>query len=379
MPIVKIPKRPKWVSTGTLTISQAQVLVEAMEAGKATNVVEIGTASGYSTAVFASALQNSGRDWRLDTVDCSEKCYFDETKHVGQCIEELVKDTSRIFIHTPCTSLNIHEIFSGRSIDFAYIDGSHSSPWAAIDLLALLPNLREDALVAIDDIILPFRKGYSHQNASRDLFRAWKGPKWVDDRAPNLGLMHLSDKTQAASDAVATLLADWDEGLSNAAFFGLETVLQRIEHLPYQGKRALKALLQKTSTSTANGNPYLMIRDRPFVSESVLHPNGEGHNPVIRWDGLRGAAGCTLQLTATAFDRSPNNPGAVLDIRVRDSENSVVSTALLTVPPWRTASTGRLTCPSGLFCVEIAVHRSLDRSANFAALRLHRFALSSSC
>jgi len=203
-------RKPSWVTTGTIEPTEAAVLATVVSTLRPRLLVEIGTASGVSTAVLATAAEHTGGDWELHTLDAMETCYFDSTRVVGQAALELLGGQHNIFFHRSCTNLDVQRILGEREIDFVFIDASHASPWAAADLLSVLPGLRVGAVVALHDLQLPFKAGYAHQNGARDLFRTWSGQKWVEPSAPNLGLLRFTDLGQALTDIATCLQSDWD-------------------------------------------------------------------------------------------------------------------------------------------------------------------------
>jgi predicted O-methyltransferase YrrM len=368
-----MPACPDWVTTGTIPINQAEVVIELLDQMAACNLVEIGTASGYSAALFGLALNSSGREWTLDTIDYGERCYFDPSRLVGECIHELASQLPQIKIHRSKTSLDIPDFIGKKEFDFAYIDGSHSSPWAAIDLIGLLPKLSDNSVVCLDDIALPFQPGYSHQNAARDLFRAWRGPKWIDQRAPNLGILKISSKAQAAGDAASVLLTDWDEGLSDQTIDGITRLLTQIEHLKYRCKEELNIALSRSSVLLENSNDYQTVSRYPLANSSILHPNSDTPNPKITWKGIGGSDQDRLQLQACCFNPSPLNPGAELAIRVIGAGQCVMSSTSMTLPPRTNTYSERIMIPTTPFDLEIEVLKNPERSADFSGIMLQKF------
>lgn len=305
---------PTWVSTGTIEAAEAVVLASLVCEGKPRILVEMGTASGLSTAVLATAARQGGDDWELHTVDAMEICYFDDSKIVGQAALEMLGELPNVHFHRSCTVLGVQKILGERKADFVFVDASHASPWAAADLLGVLPNLSVGAIVALHDVLLPFKPGYAHQNGPRDLFRTWRGQKWVEPSAPNLGLLRFTDLHQALTDIAACLQADWDIARDPDVIADFASLLCPFENLDYPGRDSCWTHFARCVPELANGNHYTRLSPYPFASTSIVHPNQTGENVRITWKRLPTNA-TRLQLSAYAGNLSMQNPGAVLHVR----------------------------------------------------------------
>jgi hypothetical protein len=80
--------------------------------------------------------------------------------------------------------INSAEVSALPPIDFLFIDACHEHPWPALDLLSLSRFLKEGAVVALDDIELIFKdEPWARlQDGPRDLYRSWRGQKWMPMR-----------------------------------------------------------------------------------------------------------------------------------------------------------------------------------------------------
>lgn len=111
-------------------------------------VVEIGTATGLSTAALAE-MQRSilGAPGHLRTYDLRDRLWFDESLEVGCMIGEVLGDDPMgvgpsITSVTGATSVYASGDLDAGSVDFAFIDASHQHPWPILDTLMLLPLMR---------------------------------------------------------------------------------------------------------------------------------------------------------------------------------------------------------------------------------------------
>ena len=361
-------RKPSWVTTGTIEPAEAAVLATVVSKLRPRLLVEFGTASGVSTAVLATAAESGCGDWELHTLDAMETCYFDNTKVVGQAALELLDSQHRIFFHRSSTALDIQQTLGRKTVDFVFIDASHSSPWAAADLLSVLPGLRVGAIVALHDLQLPFKAGYSHQNGARDLFRTWSGQKWVEPSAPNLGLLRFTDLRQALTDITASLQSDWDISRTSDSIADFVTLLCPLEEVEYPGRDACRRHFALCVPEVTNSNRYTSPSRYPFASTSRLHPNHAGDDLCVVWRGLP-TGGAHLHLSACADNPSLQNRGALL--HVRSHVGSIDHTVAL-----RPNSIEFVDVPSNgnsSLDLEIFVRRAAGQTAEYAGVTLGRF------
>lgn len=119
-------------------------------------VVEIGTASGVSTATLALGLDNlAAPNNNIHAFDILEYCFFDPTRRVGDAIRDLAPHLSHhIKLHTHCTARDAASCFQPQQVRLALIDADHRHPAPALDVLALLPVLAPGAWITLHDIEL---------------------------------------------------------------------------------------------------------------------------------------------------------------------------------------------------------------------------------
>ncbi|MDX9910343.1 MAG: class I SAM-dependent methyltransferase [Phycisphaerales bacterium] len=129
-------------------------LSEAIRILRPARVVEIGVASGASSAVMLHAMRAHAIDGRIDAFDIHHQCYWDRSRAVGSAVEEMVPDMADRFTLHKGDSRLARETLAHGSIDLAFIDGDHAHPSATLDLLNLAPLLRPGAWVLLHDVLL---------------------------------------------------------------------------------------------------------------------------------------------------------------------------------------------------------------------------------
>jgi predicted O-methyltransferase YrrM/septal ring factor EnvC (AmiA/AmiB activator) len=218
-------KIPAWV-TGSLSHEDARFLFRQALSCAPDVAIEIGTASGYSTALlvhalnFARAAGMTSSDWEVVTYDIDPNLYFDRTKRVGDAAREIldVELLARIRFRNPATAVDVRKDHALDSIPFLFLDASHAHPWPTLDLLATLECLSPGAVVVLHDINLPVLHP-EHQ--------AW-GVKYVFDAlnierevpassVPNIGAIRIPIDKQPLRVQLLEVLArsTWDVDVSD--------------------------------------------------------------------------------------------------------------------------------------------------------------------
>jgi predicted O-methyltransferase YrrM len=187
---------PPWAA-GCTSLHDAMFLYDLVRGIRPRRVIELGVASGASTALLLGALADAGlsQEGSLQSFELHPFCYFDRSKPVGCLVEELAPDLARAWkLHIRATARNAGHMFQHDRVTFAFIDADHRHPAPTADLLWLLPSLAPGAWVALHDIDLPNvalaherRTGDKvnwHERGAKELFDGWP---WEKIRGGTIG------------------------------------------------------------------------------------------------------------------------------------------------------------------------------------------------
>lgn len=180
-------------------------LAAVTSATGATRLLEIGTASGTSTALLAtiaaSTLAERGEALPpvlIDSIDKKSACLFDAARPIGYMVRERAPElASRVRIHTELDSFHAAKVAAAGSVDLAFIDGNHQHPWPLIDALNLLPLLRPGGWLVLHDIDLPAvaeRMQIEPRHGATWLFEGWPGAKLASG---NIGIVAVPEDRSA--------------------------------------------------------------------------------------------------------------------------------------------------------------------------------------
>src|SRR4051812_3050134 len=121
-------------------------------------VIEIGTLTGFSTAIIAAAIHHQHGQQpgiAVETIDSHTHCSIDETRAIGFEIPELIPDlVSMVRVHTGRESDLVSEIATRDEFGLAFIDADHRHPWPLLDVLRLAPYIQSRGWIVLHDIQL---------------------------------------------------------------------------------------------------------------------------------------------------------------------------------------------------------------------------------
>jgi predicted O-methyltransferase YrrM len=150
--------------------------------------IEIGTLTGFSTAIIAAAIdrQHGERNTiTVETIDSHIHCSIDTSRPIGFEIPDLIPDlVSSVRVHTGRESDLVREIASPGEFGLAFIDADHRHPWPLLDVLRLTPYLQSGGWILLHDIQLG-TYGKAERDAGKELEAGTPyGAEWLFERWP---------------------------------------------------------------------------------------------------------------------------------------------------------------------------------------------------
>ena len=208
---------PAW-ARGHINSRDAAFIWDMLELTKPDTVIEIGVASGVSTATFTLGLHLFSAQHKQPMVhayDLTRTCYFDPTHAVGAAVQDICPVLAdSVNVRTQTTAREAAMDHVPGSVQLAMIDADHRHPAATVDLMALLPVLAPGAWVLLHDIELD----HIHQQAGdadivetgpKQLFDAWpfaKVRELMDNPADsNIGAIQLPASVRDAIDVLVEI------------------------------------------------------------------------------------------------------------------------------------------------------------------------------
>lgn len=146
---------------GTISVLQMKYIYNQIIENNISTCLEIGVASGVSSAILLGALNHNLAQGKIETsvlhsYDLFKVCYWNRNLRVGYAVKNMLTDVDYNWnLRTPATFLDLETYQKPNSIEFAFIDANHKHPWPALDILACLPYLKDDGIICLHDINLP--------------------------------------------------------------------------------------------------------------------------------------------------------------------------------------------------------------------------------
>jgi predicted O-methyltransferase YrrM len=163
-------------------------------------LLEIGVSGGGSSVIMLNAIKNFPES-KLYSIDLMLYWYKDPSKKAGFIVDNYPELKTKWKIFTGGLALNfIDEI--GADIDFCLIDTAHSNPGEILDILMVIPYLKDDAVVVFHDVKLHTYSYGKKQCITNDLIMsALFGTKLIQgnyagDKFPNIGGIKFDTKTK---------------------------------------------------------------------------------------------------------------------------------------------------------------------------------------
>lgn len=119
-------RRPAWVK-GSVSRSDARFLYDRVLQATDDAIVEIGTASGVSTAVLCSAVGRRSTSYTVASYDISPTYYADRRRRTGSAARELLSadQLAHLKFRNPATALDVGDDYPEDSLGFVFIDAAH--------------------------------------------------------------------------------------------------------------------------------------------------------------------------------------------------------------------------------------------------------------
>lgn len=210
---------PGWVQ-GRISLVEAAVLDLFVRVLRPEVIVEVGVASGVSSAALLSSLSSLGASStaRLHSYDIMTHCYFDGDRAVGEAtgkmVPSLVKDQRLVRGGARTAS----DELPARSVRLAFIDANHGHPAPTADLIDLAPCLAPGAWVVLHDVHLSRVMLERDLESERQvygvevLFDAWPGLKAQGVRfSRNIGAIRVDDPEAVTPESLRGVIdLDWE-------------------------------------------------------------------------------------------------------------------------------------------------------------------------
>lgn len=200
-----------------MTISQIAFIKELMRDNKPRKLVEVGVAAGSTSIVLYDMLSKVSPGAEMYSVDKSVRYYRDASKETGFCLKRYLEKTGSTVDHKfllgKCLPEQLESI--GKNVDFIILDTVHSLPGEILDFLAVLPLLKDGAIVVLHDVLsqhlFPYsEKAFSNQLLLDVVIAKEKSRKVPGEDNANIAAFRIDETTrQNIADVFWALTITW--------------------------------------------------------------------------------------------------------------------------------------------------------------------------
>ncbi|MDR0912512.1 MAG: class I SAM-dependent methyltransferase [Methanobrevibacter sp.] len=206
----------QYLELSEMLVSEQKFLNGIIRELKPKNILEVGVAAGASSLIILNAIKDSN-DSFLTSIDYNEKYYRDSNKKTGFLVEK----------HMSLSLLNKWDFYAGGFVskfiegivkdkgkfDLCLLDTVHSVPGELLDILMILPFMKENGIIILHDT----NYNIYNQNGISNcvLFSILSGnklqPVTVENTLiPNIGAIELStDTLKDVDDIFNALTLPW--------------------------------------------------------------------------------------------------------------------------------------------------------------------------
>ena len=198
-----------------MTESDHSFLYDLLTEFRPHRIVEVGVAEGGTDAIILDWLsKNELSDTEFFAVDLAE---YRGGKKIGYVVsewKEYLSNYEKYHLYTGCVVAEvIEEICEDEKCDFCIIDTSHIMPGEVLDLLAVLPFLKENGVIVLHDVML-HHMSKNRCYATQIAFDCIVGKKiwnWDSEKYPNIAAVQINEDTYKYSlDLVSALGIPWE-------------------------------------------------------------------------------------------------------------------------------------------------------------------------
>ena len=193
---------------GCISRSDGRFLAECLVEFAPKNCLEIGVASGFSSAFILHVMENRDRNFKLVSVDFAKDYYIDPEKPVGFIIDQINPTPRCKFeLHTGFWAADLPKLVGQEKFDVIFIDANHRHPWTWIDLVLSLPRLSDSGLILLHDIHLYKNPKWSVGIGPHNVYDGIEEKKWMaTEQGASIGAIQFRQNCQAYESNLLEIL-----------------------------------------------------------------------------------------------------------------------------------------------------------------------------
>lgn len=231
----KIEGNVSGYSISKMSVSDQKFLYGLLHKVKPLKCVEIGVYSGGSSAIILDAIKSFANS-RLYGVDISESHPFLKDKPIGFIVNDRFEDLRDKY--TVYSGKDVSAIIEdiGDGIDFALIDTAHLHPCETLNLISILPFMKDNSWLVLHDIGMFYCQEGKTQSkdcfATKYIFDSWYGERICSEKCelftiPNIGAIKIENVKENKSRLISLLFNRWDMEIGDDIINDVRTIIKK--------------------------------------------------------------------------------------------------------------------------------------------------------
>jgi len=221
MKLESIIKRYPENMQGYISTKESEFLYNQIIKYNVENCLEIGVASGCSSAVLIGALDENKinkkvTNYTLHSYDLLDYCYWNKSLKVGYATKPMLGDleTFNWVLRTQATCLDLKKNHPENFFDFIFIDANHHHPWPSVDMYGCLPYVKNGGIICLHDINLPKRNPKFTHKGAQVLYHDLDCKKYaIDEELPNIGVLIIDNNKNYLRNQLEQIIKKYEWGI----------------------------------------------------------------------------------------------------------------------------------------------------------------------
>jgi predicted O-methyltransferase YrrM len=217
LPLIRRLIQGRPAREGSLNLTDTLFLAAVTSILAPERVIEVGTGTGFSSALIAAMLSRPGSPpvkARVQTID-AHTCYrCDESISIGEDIATLIPEfVSAVQVHAPYQSDFANQLANPNELQLGFIDADHQHPCPLLDLLHLARLIQTGGWIVLHDIALGTLALAAKRRGNPLPFAGQFGAEWLFQKWPfrkitsgNIGAVQLPKNKRHIRRVVKTLM-----------------------------------------------------------------------------------------------------------------------------------------------------------------------------
>jgi len=207
---------------GCISASESRFLYNQITKYNVEKCLEIGVASGCSSAVLIGALNENKINKKvtnsvLYSYDLMDYCYWDKSLDIGYATKPMLGDLEfyNWVLRTQESCLDLKKNHPENFFDLVFIDANHLHPCPSVDMYGCLPYVRNGGIICLHDINLPKKNPKFPHKGAQVLYHDLDCKKYcIEEEIPNIGAIVIDNNKNYLRNQLEQIIRKYKWGIN---------------------------------------------------------------------------------------------------------------------------------------------------------------------